>query len=269
MIKVGFIGSGDWGMTFLGALAADRDVAPAKVLTVTGGNRTFLRGLSPDVHVSYYESMKDYDCLLEGELSAIVMAGWPRKITPEFIRLTRCPFVNIHGSLLPKYRGPEPIIQQLLHNETIGGVTIHLVGESWDDGPICAQDSYEIQQDDNNRTLFFKAARCGMRALSKFTEMIKTSTLSLVPQEEKEASYYRKVDVMDYVIDENFTRDDVVRVSRAFAGQYPVLCRYHDEIIRLIEFQVQRETETPDASVRLRDGSIFLKQYARVNVGAV
>ena len=81
---------------------------------------------------------------LPGELSAIqadyiLLACWPYLLSPEVTGLAGKAALNIHPSLLPRYRGANPIAEQLAHKESELGVSLHLLSDKYDQGDILAQ----------------------------------------------------------------------------------------------------------------------------------
>lgn len=74
----------------------------------------------------------------------ILLAGFLKKLTPLFIKSYHNKIINIHPSLLPKYRGLHAIEQALKNQDRIIGVTVHYVDEKLDNGPIIIQDTVEV-----------------------------------------------------------------------------------------------------------------------------
>lgn len=84
---------------------------------------------------------------------AVVLAGFMRVLTPHFIERYPLRIVNTHPSLLPAFPGKDAIAQALAHGVKITGVTIHFVDTSLDGGPIIAQESVPIVEDDDAATI--------------------------------------------------------------------------------------------------------------------
>jgi phosphoribosylglycinamide formyltransferase 1 len=84
---------------------------------------------------------------------AVVLAGFMRVLTPHFIERYPLRIVNTHPSLLPAFPGKDAINQALAHGAKITGVTIHFVDTSLDGGPIIAQESVPIVEDDDAATI--------------------------------------------------------------------------------------------------------------------
>ncbi|MGI0010775.1 MAG: formyltransferase family protein, partial [Nitrosopumilaceae archaeon] len=236
MNKIGFIGSGPWGTVFLQDPSLFKNYVIDVIMVADSANGNHLKKMSHSVTISFHSSKENYSVFEDKNLDTILMAGWPYKVPANFINSISCPIVNIHASLLPKYRGPEPIIQQLLHDETQGGVTLHKIDQNFDTGPICVQVSFNIEQDDDNRTLFFKAARAGKKAVGLFLEKLRMDRLTFSRQDESEATYHPKLNILDFVINEAASKADVLRISRAFYGQYPLVCNFQNQLFFLFEF---------------------------------
>ena len=96
------------------------------------------------VYTFQFSRDKDYRFLLEKGIHMILVYGWNYLIPSEVLEMI--PFFNIHPSLLPKYRGPIPIIFQLLNHEKEFGVTIHKMNEKFDEGPILSQKSFTLTE---------------------------------------------------------------------------------------------------------------------------
>jgi phosphoribosylglycinamide formyltransferase-1 len=86
-------------------------------------------------------------------VEAVVLAGFMRVLTPHFIGKYPQRIVNTHPSLLPAFPGKDAIGQALAHGAKITGVTIHFVDTSLDGGPIIAQESVPIVEDDDAQTV--------------------------------------------------------------------------------------------------------------------
>jgi methionyl-tRNA formyltransferase len=100
--------------------------------------------------------------------------------------------VNIHPSLLPKYRGATPIAWAIFSKETETGVTAHLLTEKLDAGDILIQKKIPIEKDDTDSGLRKKLAILSMDVVQELIEQIETNSLRPIPQNEEEATYFPK-----------------------------------------------------------------------------
>ena len=100
-----------------------------------------------------YPSREDFDRELIGTLEKykpdlVVLAGFMRILSPLFVNKYLGKLINIHPSLLPKYKGLDTHRRVLENNEEYHGVTVHFVDNSLDGGPICAQSCLKVETKD-------------------------------------------------------------------------------------------------------------------------
>ncbi|MFQ5532445.1 MAG: methionyl-tRNA formyltransferase [Candidatus Methylomirabilales bacterium] len=101
--------------------------------------------------------------------------------------------LNVHASLLPKYRGPAPIPWALIRGETVTGVTIMEMVEAVDSGPILLQWKAPISAEDNAGTLHDRLAVLGADALIETLRAVERGEVTKTPQDEAEATYAPKL----------------------------------------------------------------------------
>jgi len=111
------------------------------------------------------------------------------KILPEnIINLPPLGTINVHGSLLPKYRGAAPIQWSLINGETETGVTIMQMDKGMDTGDILLQEKIPISKEDTAGSLAVKMAELGGKALGKALDLLRANKLKPVKQEDDQAS---------------------------------------------------------------------------------
>jgi len=114
--------------------------------------------------------------------------------------------VNIHPSLLPKYRGPTPIDWALYNQEKETGITAHLAVEEVDKGDILIQKTVLIEMDDNKKTLTQKLIDLSGDVISRLLEDIKKKNLNPQPQDEKNATFFPRF--------ENVSEEERLKMSK-------------------------------------------------------
>jgi methionyl-tRNA formyltransferase len=95
------------------------------------------------------------------EPDLIFTTGFSWKLPPELLALPRLGSVNAHPSLLPRYRGPNPLYWHFINEETHGGLTMHRMDADFDTGPILVQRAFEIAPDDDIDSFFPKLLEVG------------------------------------------------------------------------------------------------------------
>lgn len=125
----------------------------------------------------YLETIREFDPDL------IVVAAYGRILPGPLLRLPPLGTINVHGSLLPGYRGAAPIQRAILAGERETGITIMQMDEGMDTGDILLQQSLPIKADDTSATLAAKMARLGGRLLIDALELLRRDELSPVRQD--------------------------------------------------------------------------------------
>ena len=166
------------------------------------------------------ERVKDNEELREKLLSInpdlIVVAAYG-KILPEWLlNIPEYGTVNVHASLLPKYRGASPIQWALLNGEEETGVTIMKVIPELDAGDIISQRRVKIEREDNAKTLHDKLAEVGAELLVETIPLYVSGKLKPVPQNEEEATYCPQIKKEMGEIDWTRSSREIFNQIRAF-----------------------------------------------------
>ena len=123
------------------------------------------------------------------EPDLIVVAAYGRILPQEILDYPRLGCVNVHSSLLPKYRGAAPINWAILNGEEITGVTIMYMAKELDAGDIILQKEAPIGPDEDAQTLTVRLAELGAEALSEAVTAIGAGTSTRMPQDEGAQTY--------------------------------------------------------------------------------
>ena len=146
----------------------------------------------------------------------ILVGTWKEKIRKETFNIPKIATVNVHPSLLPKYRGPNPYMQTILHGEKYSGVTLHLVDENYDSGPILLQEKVEILPDDTSKELRERSVRVARKLVGDFISDLNDKIITPIAQNEKFASYFANISGKEKMLDFTFqTSDEICRTVKA------------------------------------------------------
>jgi methionyl-tRNA formyltransferase len=130
----------------------------------------------------------------------IVVAAYGLLLPPALLAVPPLGCLNVHASLLPKYRGAAPINWALIRGEVSTGVTIMQIDETLDTGPILLQTEVAIEPSDVVDTLQARLASCGAETLLRALDEMATGTLQAVPQDHSRATYAPKLRKEDGII---------------------------------------------------------------------
>ncbi|MDO8487090.1 MAG: methionyl-tRNA formyltransferase [Candidatus Curtissbacteria bacterium] len=150
------------------------------------------------------------------DLAILIAYG---KILPQkILQIPRFGFINIHPSLLPKYRGPTPVQTAILEGEEKTGVSIILLDKEVDHGPVLAQKEVEIEDNDNHLSLNERLAAAGTEVLLEILPDYIEGKLKPVPQDHKKATFTKHIAKIDGEIDQQNPPDKktVDRMIRAY-----------------------------------------------------
>ncbi|GLY61916.1 bifunctional polymyxin resistance protein ArnA [Pectobacterium carotovorum subsp. carotovorum] len=181
--------------------AAEMDVpvfAPEDVNHPLWVNR--IRELAPDVIFSFY-----YRTLLSDDILQLPSFG----------------AFNLHGSLLPRYRGRAPVNWVLVNGETQTGVTLHKMVSRADAGDIVAQSVVAIDEEDTALTLHGKCRTAAAALLAQQLPLIRSREIMLTPQDDSRASYFGRRTAADGLIDWQKSAREINNLIRAVTEPYP------------------------------------------------
>lgn len=147
----------------------------------------------------------------------IAVAAYGRILPKWFIEYPPLKCINVHASLLPKYRGAAPIRRALMNGEKETGVTIMEVVEALDAGPVYLEVPLSIHGDDDAGTLQQKLAQAGARALIEVLDSLERGDITPLPQDESKSTYADKIAKEDYDISWDGASRDIVNKIRALA----------------------------------------------------
>lgn len=140
---------------------------------------------------------------------------------PEILAMPSKGSLNLHGSLLPAYRGRCPVNWVLVHGEKETGVTLHHMTDQPDAGDIVAQEKIRISDNDTGKSLHHASTQAVTRLLDKVLPQIKAGSAPRVPQDHSKASYFGGRGPSDGEIDWTQTADQVRNLVRAVTRPYP------------------------------------------------
>ncbi len=142
-------------------------------------------------------------------------------IKEDILSSARIAAVNLHGSLLPKYRGRCPVNWQILNGETRGGVTLHHMVKQADAGDIVAQYAVDIDERDTALSLFKKLEYATAQVLEQYIPRLLDGTAPRIPQDHSKATYFGGRRPEDGRIDWSVGANTIYNLIRAVTWPYP------------------------------------------------
>lgn len=166
-----------------------------------------------NIQVVQPESLKNYELpVTDYELSIVAQYGL--LIPPHILNAPSHGTINVHTSLLPKYRGASPIQSALINGETETGVTIMKTDDGLDTGPILLQKKLAIEPDDIYTDLDSKLAVLGVQGLYEAIPQYTEGTLKPIPQDNSQATVCKQLSRDDGKIDWDKTSQEIYNLYR-------------------------------------------------------
>ena len=153
----------------------------------------------------------------------IIVAAYGKILPREIIALPPLGCINVHGSLLPKYRGAAPIQRAIMNGEKITGITIMLMDEGMDTGKMLTKAEVIIEQEDNSGSLFAKMAEAGAKLLCETLPLWQRGEIVPEEQNEAEATYAPMLAKEEELID---WQGDAEKICCQLRGLAPAPCGY-------------------------------------------
>jgi methionyl-tRNA formyltransferase len=188
----------------------------------------------------------------------VVVAAFGQIFTEAVLAIPARGFLNIHPSLLPRYRGVAPVTAAILNGDAFAGVSIMLLDNGVDTGPIVSQASATVTDWDTGGSLTEKLSRMGGQVLLEVLPRWVKSEITARPQDSAGASYTRKVIKADGEIDWSLSAADLWRRVRAYQPWPACYTRWQGKQVRIIEAApISGPTDKPGHVVPLDGAAAF------------
>lgn len=159
--------------------------------------------------------LKDKSC------DVIVSVNYLFIIEEKVIKLAKRLCFNVHGSLLPKYRGRTPHVWAIINNESETGISAHVIDKSCDTGDIIKQVKVKINQEDTGASILEKYKELYIPLVESVLSDFTLNALKFINQDESKATYFGKRTPEDGRIDWNWSAERIINWVRAQAYPYP------------------------------------------------
>jgi len=224
MFKLGVLLSGGLGFSVLQNLYTKGDVEISCVFTdkkssdiITYCNERFIPVFIGNPRNE--ESIKFLNAI--GTLDLLFSINYLFIINKDIISYPRLFALNIHGSLLPKYRGRTPHVWAIINGEKETGITIHKIDEGVDTGDILLQESIEINNNDTGASILDKYNEIYPIVIEKALSIVVSGDYSFRKQDKLKATYFGKRTPKDGLINWSWFKERIRNWVRAQAYPYP------------------------------------------------
>ena len=179
-------------------------------------NKSPIQGISETFNlefrrpVSLKNNKEEYEYLKELNADIAIVVAYGQIIPKEILTLTKKGFINIHASLLPKWRGPAPIQRSIMNLDKQTGISIMKINEKLDTGPVCNSYKLDITDNDNAEILSDKLSALAAEKIIDNIDDILEDNLEFKGQLHEDATYANKIEKFEGKIDWNNSAESIV-----------------------------------------------------------
>ena len=255
------------------SLAAILDAGHEVALVLTQPDRPSGRGMRPAEsavkHLARERALAVFQpvTLRDSESLARIVAVQPQVlvvaayglILPQGV-LDCAPFgaLNVHASLLPRWRGAAPIQRAILAGDRESGITIMKMDAGLDSGPMLAQSATPITEDDDAGTLHDRLAGLGAEMIVSALAAVETGQASCTPQPATGVTYARKIDKAESVLDWSRPASELARAVRAFRPAPGATSSLAGATVKIWQAHVEQGTGTPGEALAVGPKGILV-----------
>ena len=187
-------------------------------------NKSPVQGISETLNINFRSPLslnnntEEYEFLKKMNADLAIVVAYGQIIPKEFLSLTKKGFINIHASILPKWRGAAPIQRAIMNLDTETGISIMRINEELDCGPISKIYKIKIDQKHNAEEVSEKLAILAADKISNVIDEIFNGKSKFVNQDNSKATYAKKITKNEGLID---WKSDASKIIGKINGLYP------------------------------------------------
>ncbi len=236
--------------------------------------RKILDVLKPSIDLNLVKTLRLYDInaksvnskefqeeIRQLKADLILVGSWSEKFSMQTANIPKFGCINVHPSLLPKYRGPNPYIHVILNDEHESGVTFHKMDVNYDTGAIVHQASVPVLQNDTGMSLKLRCCDLAQQEIQLLLKDFKRKYSNPVSQDEKKATYQPQLSLLETILNfEKETSDQIDKRIRALTPWTKTFIPYNNQFIEFENYKIYHKPCTKDASqiIRITEKSIFI-----------
>ena len=186
-----------------------------------------------------FRNIENLKLLKSLELDCIIVFSFGLILPKEVLEIPRYGCINIHASLLPKWRGASPVQHALMNNDKITGYTLIIMNEGLDEGKIIYKEKINIDTTDDYATLLQKIISSAARVLVSKIEDLSNNIIKPKIQIHSEASYCYKIKKDDTYLKFNISAKEVLGKIKAFSPNPGAKCFIEGELIKILDAKIE------------------------------
>ncbi len=267
MVKTVFFGTQDFAASILEAIIVSGEYEITAVVTQpdrpvgrsqeTSKSPVKLLAEEHRLNILQPESLKNYS-LPPTPYSLNIVCQYGLIIPKSILETPKRSSINVHTSLLPKYRGASPIQSSLVNGETETGVTIMLMDEKMDHGPILAHEKINISADDTTEILSEKMKPVAANLLLKTVPEYLAGEIQPTPQDESQATFCKILSRDDGKVDWNNSTEQIYNQYRGLTPWPGIWTTWYNKRLKLLKITPSPSRRGTVGEVNVVDNRIFV-----------
>ena len=190
-----------------------------------------------------FKNIENLKLLKSLELDVIVVFSFGLILPKEVLEIPKYGCINIHASLLPKWRGASPVQHALMNNDKVTGYTFIIMNERLDEGKIVYKEKINIDINDNYATLLSKIIGLASKDLVSKIENLSNNIIKPQAQIHSEASYCYKIKKDDTYLKFNTSAAEVLGKIKAFSPNPGAKCFLDGELIKILDAKIEDKSK--------------------------
>ena len=187
------------------------------------------------VNTNNLNSENEYKNFMNLNPDLVVVVAYGQIIPDIYLKKKDLIFLNLHASLLPKWRGAAPIERAVLNKDKETGISIMKIIPELDAGPFMIQEKIKIEKSDNFKSLSDKLAILGSSLTTKALDLIETNTFNFKEQDNAAATYAKKVDKNETEIKWNLPAKNLIAKINGLSPYPGVWFKHQDVRIKILK----------------------------------
>tara|TARA_B100001173_G_scaffold309858_1_gene323104 strand:+ start:697 stop:1620 length:924 start_codon:yes stop_codon:yes gene_type:complete len=214
-------------------------------------NKSPIQGIAETLNIEFRtpQSLKDnfdeYDFfkMIDADLAIVVAYG--QIIPKEFLKLTKKGFINIHASILPKWRGAAPIQRSIMNLDKQTGVSIMKISEKLDAGPVCNIYKMELENSFNTKDVSEKLASIASEKILENIDDILEDKAKFVEQDHSKATYASKIQKIEGNINWNDSAENIIGKINGLYPSPGAFFIFNGERYKILKVEIGNGTGIP------------------------
>ena len=191
------------------------------------------------------DSKEEFEIFKELSPDLAVVVAYGQIIPKIFLGTAKFGFINIHASLLPKWRGAAPIQRAIMNGDTKTGVSIMRIEEKLDSGPVLSAKELDLDQATTYGEIEKKLSELGASVLIESLKKIENGKAKFVDQVHSEATYAKKIDKTETKINWNLDANEVIRHIHGLSPNPGAWFEYENERFKVLRANKSSATGKP------------------------